>query len=525
MQAHNPRGNPAWVPGGPSANPNGRPTKERSMTFILGNVGDEIASINDGTLSGKQLLAKRVWEGLSTGTITLTDEKRLTLGAADWKDLARWVYMQVDGPPVPEKEKKDIVGGDVPFTIPADLLTSSFLDVYRDIRMKRHTEYIFSGGRGSTKSTFVSEALITTLIANPGIHAVVTRQVADTMRGSVFSQLQWAINELGLSDKFKCTTSPLEIEYIPTRQRIYFRGGDDPGKMKSIRPPFGYIGILWFEELDQFRGPDAVRKIEQSVIRGGEEAYIFKSFNPPRTSGNWANKYLTVPKATQYQHRSNYLTVPSEWLGQTFIEEAEHLQNVNPAAYDHEYMGVVNGMGGQVFTNLTLRRIEDEEVNQFDRVLTGCDWGYFPDPFAFVKCYYNPNQLRLYIYDEFCARRKANKVVFDELMASGKLTKDQLLIADSSEPKSVSDFREYGSTCRGAEKGPDSVVYSMKWLQSLREIVIDPARCPESAQEFNDYELEKDKDGEFISEYPDANNHFIDASRYATNLIWRRRGQ
>ena len=91
----------------------------------------------------------------------------------------------------------------------------------------------------------------------------------------------------------------MEIEYIPTGQKIYFRGADDPGKIKSIKPQFGYIGIVWFEELDQYHGPEAIRNIEQSVIRGGDIAYIFKSFNPPQTANNWANKYVKIPKSSQ----------------------------------------------------------------------------------------------------------------------------------------------------------------------------------------------------------------------------------
>lgn len=408
--------------------------------------------------------------------------------------------------------------------MPADVIAPSFLNAYRDIRDRKHTEYLFYGGRGSTKSSFISLATIYLLVNNPGIHALATRQVGNTLRDSVFSQLTWAIEELGLSDKFKKTTNPLEIIYIPTGQRIYFRGADDPLKIKSIKPPFGHIGILWFEELDQFRGPEAVRSIEQSAIRGGDPAYIFKSFNPPRTAANWANKYAQIPKASQYQHKSDYTSVPVEWLGRTFIEEAEHLRSVSPAAYEHEYLGIPNGTGGQVFENVRLRRITDEEIAQFDRPLHGLDFGYYPDPAAYIRCHYDAARLTLYLYCEHRALKASNRELYEAIKAKG-YTNDGLLICDSAEPKSVADFREYGASARGAEKGPDSVSYSMKWLQSLREIVIDPERCPYAAEEFLNYELEQDKNGDFISSYPDRNNHFIDAVRYATNLIWRRRGQ
>lgn len=412
-----------------------------------------------------------------------------------------------------------------PLSIPADKLAPDFLDAYRDIKAKRHTEYCLFGGRGSTKSSFTSLVFIELLVNNPEVHGVVMRQVGNTIRDSVFSQLKWAIDELGQSDKFKCTVSPLEIEYLPTHQKIYFRGADDAGKIKSIKPAFGYLALAWFEELDQFHGPEAIRKIEQSIFRGGDLAWNFKTWNPPRTSGNWTNKYVQIPKESQYQNKANYLTVPKEWLGQVFLDEAEHLKQVNPAAYQHEYLGEVNGAGGQVFENVKLRPILPAELAQFDRILPGIDWGFYPDPFAFVKTYYRPASMTLYIFDEHKAQKKGNRAVYDELKKLGKLTDQEMVIADSAEPKSIADFREYGSSIRAAEKGPESVAYGIKWLQSLKEIVIDNKRCPESAQEFLDYELEQDKDGEYISEYPDKNNHFIDATRYATNLIWRRRGQ
>ena len=139
--------------------------------------------------------------------------------------------------------------------------------------------------------------------------------------------------------------------------------------------------------------------------------------------------------------------------------------------------------------------------------------------------HYDAARLKLYIFDEYRAVKKGNKQVYTDLVKLKGVTPADLLIADSAEPKSIADFRDYGATCRGAEKGPDSINYSMKWLQSLAEIVIDNVRAPEAAQEFIDYELEVDKDGEYISEYPDKNDHFIAATRYGMNLVWRRRGQ
>lgn len=441
-----------------------------------------------------------------------------------------------------------------PFDLPISMIAPSFIDDYDDIIARAHTEYLEYGGRGSTKSSFVSLIFIWLIKTFPQMNLLALRQVKDTLRDSVFSQIQWAISELGLDHEFKCTVSPLEITYIPTGQKIYFRGADEPGKIKSIKPALGYIGGLWFEELDQFHGPEAVRKIEQSAIRGGDIAYIFKTWNPPPTMANWVNKYIQIPKETQYQHKSTYLELgkrAQRWLGKVFIEEAEHLKNVNPRAYQHEYLGDITEIGGMVFTNVQIRKITDDEISQFDHVTWGGDWGYFPDPADFGPVHYDAARRVLYIFGEYRAWRQNNADLFGELVRNQGLAQDNLLILDSAEPKSIADFQKYsvdgvpvldkngnqvldkkgvpvmiyGPTCRGAEKGPDSVKYSIKWLQGLTAIVIDSERCPYAAEEFTSYEYLQDPDGNYISEYPDENNHSIDRVRYATNLTWRKRGR
>ncbi len=409
--------------------------------------------------------------------------------------------------------------------IPANMIAPSFSAVLFDIENHEHSEYALPGGRGSTKSSFCGTNVVDLIMKHENMHACVMRQVADTLRTSVYQQILWAIESLGLSDEFHATVSPLEITRIKTGQKIYFRGADDPNKIKSIKVPFGYIGILWFEELDQFAGPEAVRKIEQSVIRGGDIAYKFKSFNPPKSAQNWANKYIKIPRADRLVVESNYLSVPKQWLGKPFLDDAEFLKVTNPVAYENEYLGVANGTGGNVFDNVTIREVTDEEIKTFDRFYRGVDWGWYPDPYAYNCMTYIPSQHKLIIFDEYHCNKKSNKQTADILKNEKGVTANDLITCDSAEEKSVSDYRAYGFMARGAEKGPGSVTYSMKWLQSLREIVIDNKRCPHTAQEFLDYEYDRDKEGNVISGYPDKNNHHIDAVRYGTNRIWKKRGE
>lgn len=404
------------------------------------------------------------------------------------------------------------------------LISPAFYDVHRELRGGGVLELVAAGGRGSTKSSFVSIELLLSLIQHPALHAVVLRKVANTLRTSVFAQYCWAIDALGMGKYFRKTRTPLEITYLPTGQKILFFGMDDPGKLKSIKVPFGYIGLAHFEELDQFDGEEQVRNVEQSLFRGGSFSLCFKSFNPPAMARNWANRYLLEDREGKRVHRSTYLTTPPEWLGPRFLADAAHLRETNETAYRHEYLGEVVGSGTQVFENLEMRAIPDAEIQNYDRIVNGIDWGWYPDPWAFNRMHFDAARRTLYIFDELTRWRAGNAETAK--LVRERIGPDEPVTADSAEEKSCADYREFGVPCRGAEKGPGSVNYSMKWLQSLAKIVIDPARCPDTAREFAEYEYERDKrTGEVVQGYPDLDNHHIDAVRYALNRIWKRRGQ
>lgn len=391
----------------------------------------------------------------------------------------------------------------------------------RDIRDKKHLEYVFKGGRGSTKSTTVGMTIVELMKNNHDIHAVVCRKVGNTIKDSVYNKIKWAIGKQEFTEEFDSKLSPMEITLKSTGQKIYFRGADDPDKIKSINPEFGYIGILWFEELDQFAGSEEIRKIEQSAIRGGNLAWIFKSFNPPKTMNNWANKYVLEPKENRIVHSSTYLDVPKEWLGQPFVDEAEHLKEVNPNAYEHEYMGIANGNGGNVFEYLEIRDITDEEIARMDRIFAGVDYGWYPDAFCYLRTYYDSAREKIYLIDELYVNKWSNSKTADWIKKKGY--DDYTMICDSAEPKSVNDFRDAGLPARGAIKGPGSIEYGFKFLQT-KTIVIDPKRTPNAYKEITEYEYDRDKEGNVISGYPDGNDHAISALRYAYEPLFNRRG-
>ena len=410
----------------------------------------------------------------------------------------------------------------------SQIISPAFYDAHRAIKAGLADELLAEGGRGSAESSFVGIELPLLLLQHPECHAVAMRKVGDTLRNSVYAQICWGLSALGMAHLWHCTVSPMECTYKPTGQKIYFRGLDNPDKIKSIKVPFGYIGALWFEELDQFSGPEEIRNIEQSCLRGGPFSFTFKSFNPPASARNWANQYARETRPGKLIHHSTYLTTPVEWLGPRFLADAERLREKSETAYRHEYLGEVVGSGSAVFENLRIEPIDEKLVRSFDRRYHGVDWGWYPDPWAYNACAYDAGRRVLYLYDELQRLRTSNQDTGRLLLDRG-VCRDpdagEYLTADSAEEKSCGDYRTMGLPCRGAEKGPGSVNAGVKWLQSLDAIVIDPGRCPETAREFSEYEYERDKrTGEVLPGYPDANNHHIDAVRYALERVWKRRG-
>lgn len=398
----------------------------------------------------------------------------------------------------------------VPLT---SLIAPSFYDVHHALKEDRYTHYWLKGGRGSTKSSFISLEIILGIMSDPDANAMVLRRVKETLRESVFEQLAWAIEKLGVSHLWDVPKAKLELTYIPTGQKILFRGADSPKKIKSAKVSKGYFKYTWYEEADEFEGMEAIRTINQTLLRGGDKFIIFYSYNPPKSQRNWVNAEVTEKRADRLVHHSTYKTVPRAWLGEQFFIEADHLAATKPDSYKHEYLGDVVGTGGEVFTNLTFREITDAEISIFDRIRRGVDFGYAKDPAHYGVMHYDKTRRRLYIFHELHKVQLSNRKLGDHIKEENK--NNGQVIADSAEPKSIAELKGYGIRIKGAKKGPDSVDYGIKFLQDLEEIVIDPVRCPNTKREFYGYELEPDGNGGFKDGYPDKDNHSIDMTRYA----------
>lgn len=394
-----------------------------------------------------------------------------------------------------------------------DVIAPAFYDVYYDVTEDKHTHYWLKGGRGSTKSSFASVMIILGMMSDPDANAVVIRKVGMYLKDSVYEQIIWSIDKLGVSSLWKTKLSPMEIIYIPTGQKILFRGADKPKKLKSTKVRKGYAKYIWYEECDEFKGMAELRTINQSLMRGGGKFVVFYTYNPPQSQRNWVNQEVTEDRPDRLVHHSSYLTVPKDWLGEQFLVEAEHLKKTKPELYAHEYLGEVTGTGGTVFPNVTIRRISDDEISVFDKIRRGIDFGYAADPFVYIAGHYDKKHKRLYLFDEICKQGLSNERAAE--LINQKQRYSQAIKCDSAEPKSIAELRKYGLPVKGAKKGPDSVNYGIKFLQSLEEIIIDGTRCPNAKREFYNYELEPDGNDGFKDGYPDKDNHTIDAVRYA----------
>ena len=410
-------------------------------------------------------------------------------------------------------------------------IAKPFYHVHEDICQGAHTFYNLAGGRGSGKSSFISLELVMQIMKDPtGLtNALVVRKWATTLRQSVYSQLQWAINTLGVGQYWKSTLNPMEFRYLPTGQCIRLTGLDDPTKLKSIKPIRGYFRLLWIEEFSEITGEPELRNLQQSVLRGGDSFIVFRSWNPPISRANWTNQLYNRPDDRALCMMSTYLDIPETWLGATFLEEAEQLKAINPKAYQHEFLGLPVGQGAEVFSeNLEIRDITDEEYQSCDKIHSGIDWGFSSDPCCFLRVNYEPKTETIMILDEIYKRHLSNSQLTEEIKSRGwdktgevsiimgDVFEDKaLIIADSAEPKSIADCQSMGLKMIACHKFQGCINYRIRWLQH-RKIVIDPRRTPNTARELQNlqYDIDK-KSGEVLSTIPDRDNHSADALAYS----------
>lgn len=388
---------------------------------------------------------------------------------------------------------------------------------------------ICKGGRGSGKSSDVAHIMTQLLMRYP-VNAVGIRKVDNTIELSIFEQMKWAIGEQGVSHLFKINKSPMRITYKPRGNYIVFRGAQDPQRIKSLKSANFPFALAWVEELAEFKTEEEVTTITNSLLRGeladGLFYKFFFSYNPPKRKQSWVNKKYesSFQPSNTFVHHSTYKDNP--FISKQFIEEAENTREKNLKRYEWEYEGKAVGSGVVPFDNLQVEagNITDEMVATFDNIRQAVDFGYGPDPLAFVRWHYDQKRNGIYALDEHYGQKISNREFARWVKSKGY--ESQEITADSAEPKSIDELRiEHGiKRIKGAKKGPDSVEYGEQWLDDLDFICIDPLRTPNIAREFENIDYQTDKDGNPKARLDDKDNHSIDSTRYAFERDMKRQG-
>ena len=429
------------------------------------------------------------------------------------------------------------VADEAPEVPPSDfglLIAPPFLRMHREVANGTQHEFLLPGGRNSGKSSSVSLEIVDGLMHCPESSAFVAMKNGVDIKDSVWEQVVWAIERLGYSDAFDERPSLRRIVRRSTGQAIVFRGIDKANKSKGIKAPAGtYFKWQWFEEADQFRGMPEIRTVEQSVTRSapdGAEFFRFLTYNPPRSRDSWINRERARREAEGMPvYPSTYLDVPEEWIAEQTRQDAEELRRTDEQAYRHEYLGKPVGIGGEVFDRVEFREVTDDEIRAFERPMPGQDFGWFPDPWAMTLSEWQPGTRTLITYAEDGANkltpdRQAERVrrMLTWPDSDGEKPTFHALpvMSDDASPDIIAAQRGFGINARAAGKG-NLRLASYRWLASVRW-VIDPRRCPRLAEEARNKKHCMTRDGEWLEDIEDGDDHWIDATRYAVMPLVRR---
>lgn len=379
------------------------------------------------------------------------------------------------------------------------------------------------GSRASKKSSTQSLKVITEIIENPNINWLVVRKVERTLRDSCYAQLKWAIHRLKVDNFFKCSTSPLEITYKPTGQKILFRGLDDPLKVTSITVEVGSLCRLWIEEAYEITSEDAFDRLDES-IRGqlpkGMYHQVVLTFNP------WSDRHW-LKKRFFDEPSKNVLAMTTNYMCNEFLSEADLVlfeeMKKNPRRYRTAGLGEWGIVEGLVYENWEERVFDVHEISIRPSVRSafGMDFGYVNDPSTLFCGLVDTVAREIYVFDEMYEKGMSNEEIKDRVSEMG-YSKERIK-ADSAEPKSIAYLRKAGLTrIRAAKKGPDSIRAGISIIQDYK-IIIHP-RCVNFITEISNYTWDKDKFDNAINKPIDDFNHLMDAMRYAMEEFDGRKG-
>ena len=377
---------------------------------------------------------------------------------------------------------------------------------------------VVKGGRGSKKSTTTALWIIYNMMKYPLANTLVIRRVFNTHKDSTYTQLKWASNVLKVSHLWKFSKSPLEATYIPTGQKILFRGLDDPMSITSITVEHGHLCWCWFEEAFQVMNEDDFNKVDMS-IRGELPKGYFKqitlSFNP-WSEKHWLKKrFFDAEDEDVLAITTNYAC--NEFLGEDDKKLFEKMKINSPRRYNIEGLGNWGIAEGLIYNNFEELDFDIEEIKKRKNIKSafGLDFGYTNDPTAFICSLVDLDNMEIFIFDEHYQKAMSNKMIVDMIKYKGYAK--ERIIGDSSEPKSIDDIKKQGIyRIKGARKGKDSILNGIQYIQDFK-IYVHP-KCENTLIELSNYVWDT-KDGNAINKPIDDYNHLMDALRYSLEDI------
>lgn len=396
-----------------------------------------------------------------------------------------------------------------------------------DIVGKGYREYwnfegrfrVCKGSRASKKSKTTALNFIFRMMKYKDSNLLVVRKTYNTLKDSCFAELRWAINTLGVSKYWECKTSPLEIIYLPTNQKIYFRGLDDPFKITSITTEKGVLCWLWIEEAYEIDNEEDFDILQES-IRGKVPKGLFKqitlTFNPWNEK-HWIKKrFFDCNDNNILAITTNYMI--NEWLDNADKKMFEYMKKNNPRRYQVAGLGEWGVTNGLVYENFFEMDFDVEEIKKRKNIVSifGLDFGYTNDSTALFCGLVDIDIKEIYVFDELYKKALTNFKIYQEVFNMGYIK--EVIVADSAEPKSIEELRELGiNKIRAAKKGKDSLNNGIQYIQDFKIII--HSKCKNFLNEICNYTWSKDEMGKSINRPIDKYNHLLDAMRYAIQSI------
>ncbi|EOZ4442351.1 TPA: PBSX family phage terminase large subunit [Streptococcus pyogenes] len=375
---------------------------------------------------------------------------------------------------------------------------------------------VVKGSRGSKKSKTTALNFIVRLLKYPWANLLVIRRYSNTNKQSTYTDFKWACNQLKVTHLFKFNESLPEITVKATGQKILFRGLDDELKITSITVDAGALCWAWFEEAYQIETEDKFSTVVESIRGTLDVPDFFKqitvTFNP-WSERHWLKRVFFDEETKRDDTFSDTTTFRvNEWLDEVDRKRYLDLYKTNPRrariVCDGEW-GVAEGL---VFDNFEVIDFDIDKIVSKHDTSSGMDFGFTQDPTTLICVAVDLESKELWLYNEHYQKAMLTDDIVK--MIRDKNMHKSYIAADSAEKRLIAEIRSKGiSGIVPSLKGKGSIMQGIQFIQGFK-IHIHPS-CEHTIEEFNTYTFKQDKEGNWLNEPIDKNNHIVDAIRYA----------